>query len=475
MKISVVLVALLLLGQTAGAGTWTREDFAQGFALEFRPTGAVHSLLLPEKIYTTVVHPDLADLRVFNGAGNAVPHLLRIEQQEPPQIVRQDDVPFSPLYDPVPGGTVRQIETRIARGAEGAGKAPVAITQSIRDKKEVTRQLNGYLLDMSAITTTPFRLQLTISGASDFLTTVTLEGSDDLTGWSYINRETLARLNFHGHLIEKNADSLIQRGKRYIRLSWPAGEQNLIIDRIRAVSYSSVQPPVRNWTGLQPTLPEKQPAADRIVLEYDSKGFLPVDTIRVGLAEGNNLIQGVIKSRPDRAATWRFRGQGTFYRLQQEGVALGNDTISVPMTTDRYWQLEIATEGGAFPRDLLPQLKLGWRPHKLYFLDQGEGPFILAFGNGRMGSASGSPENGLKDLLQDITRQKTSIQTALIGKEIALGGQQMLIALPPPPPWRKWLLWGVLISGVMLIGGMAYSLYCQMRSARGSDKADKGA
>jgi len=95
MKISVVLVALLLLGQTAGAGTWTREDFAQGFDLEFRPTGAVHSLLLPEKIYTTVVHPDLADLRVFNGAGNAVPHLLRIEQQEPPQIVRQDDVPFS--------------------------------------------------------------------------------------------------------------------------------------------------------------------------------------------------------------------------------------------------------------------------------------------------------------------------------------------------------------------------------------------
>ncbi|RJX27367.1 MAG: DUF3999 domain-containing protein [Desulfurivibrio sp.] len=473
MRISVVLIILLLLGQTAGA--LTREDFAAGFALQFQPAGAVHGLLLPEKIYTTVVHADLADVRVFNGDGNVVPHLLRIEQQEPPQIVRQDDVPFSPLYDPVPGGTVRQIETRIARGAEGAGKAPVAITQSIRDKKEATRQLSGYLLDMSAITVDPFRLQFKVGGESDFLATVTLEGSDDLTDWSYINRETLARLNYQGHRLEKNAEILIRGGKRYIRLSWPAGTQSLRIDGIRAVSYSSVQPPVRNWTALPPVLPEKQLAAGRIVLEYDSKGFLQVDTIRVGLAGGNNLIQGVIKSRPDREAGWRIRGQGTFYRLQQQGVALRHDTLSVPMTTDRYWQLEIAAEDGAFSRDVLPQLELGWRPHTLYFLDQGEGPYILAFGNGRMGSVSGSPENGLKDLLQDIAQQKTIIQTALIGKEITLGGPQMLIALPPPPPWKKWLLWGVLISGVLLIGGMAYSLYCQMRSARVADKADKGA
>ncbi|MBU0910215.1 MAG: DUF3999 domain-containing protein [Proteobacteria bacterium] len=84
-----------------------------------------------------------------------------------------------------------------------------------------------------------------------------------------------------------------------------------------------------------------------------------------------------------------------------------------------------------------------------------------------------SSGNGLKDLLQDIANQKTIIQPALIGNEIELGGLDRLIALPPSPPWKKWLLWGVLISGVMLIGGMAYSLYCQMRSAKHPDGADK--
>lgn len=473
MRISGLLIILLLLGQTAFAGALAREDFAAGFALQFQPAGAVHGLLLPEKIYTTVVHADLADIRVFNGAGNVVPHLLRLEQAEPAQIVREEEVPFSPLHDLVPDQTVRRIETQISRGAEGTGKGPpVAITQSIRDKREMTRQLNGYLLDMSAITVAPFRLRFTVGGEGDFMATVTLEGSDDLTNWTFLSRETLARFNYQGHRLEKNADSLIQGKKKYIRLSWPAGEQGLHIDGIRAVSSIDARPPVRNWTALPAVLPEKQ-ATERIVLEYDSKGFLPVDTIRVGLAGSNNLIQGVIKSRPDREAGWRIRGQGTFYRLQQQGVALRHDTLSVPMTTDRYWQLEIAAEDGAFSRDVLPQLELGWQPHKLYFLDQGAGPYILAFGSGRLAPSGRTPQNGLQKLLADIDQQKTGIQTALLGNEMALGGPAMLIALPPPPPWKKWLLWGVLISGVLLIGGMSCSLYRQMRSARNSGQAGK--
>lgn len=474
MKRAGVLIILLLLGHTVFAWALTREDFAAGFTLQFQPTGAVHGLLLPEKIYATVVHADLADVRVFNGAGNVVPHLLRLEQAEPARIVREEDVPFSPLHDLVPDKTVRRIETQISRGTQGTGKGPpVAITQSIRDKQETSRQLNGYLLDMAAISATPFRLRFTMAGESDFMATVTLEGSDDLTNWTFLTRETLARLNYQGHRLEKNAESLIRGEKRYIRLSWPAGAQSLRIDRIQAVSYSSVQPPVRNWTALPPVLPEKQPAAERIVLEYDSKGFLPVDTIRIGLTGSNNLIQGVIKSRPDREAGWRIRGQGPFYRLQQQGVALRHDTISVAMTTDRYWQLEIAAEAGAFSRDALPQLELGWQPHKLYFLDQGAGPYILAFGNGRLTPAGRGTDNGLHKLLKDIDQQKTGFQTALLGNEIALGGPAMLIALPPPPPWEKWLLWGVLISGVLLIGGMSCSLYRQMRSARNSYQAGK--
>jgi len=476
MKISVFLVILLLLGQTAVAGSWGREDFAGGFELQLGATGAIYSLLLPEKIYTTVVHPDLADIRVFNGKGNVVPYLFKLEQAEPPQIIREQNLPFSPLYDFVPTGTVRQIETQISTDISGVGKESVGVRRTmIREKMEKTQKLNGYLLETSDITTIPFRLQFAVSGESDFMTTMTLEDSDDLTNWTFINRETLARLNYNGHLIEKNADSLIHRKKKYIRLSWPASEKNIIFDKIRAISYSWVQQPVSNWTRLNSTLPKKQTSANLIVLEFDSNGFMPVDTIRVGFSGHNNLIQGVIKSRAGLKETWRFRGQGTFYRLQNEDVALRNDTISLPMTTDRYWRLKISAEGGEFTSDSLPYLELGWHPHKLYFLDQGGGPYILAFGNGRMESAARSTENGLNNLLKDIEKQQTIIQTALIRREIELGGPDMLIPLPPPPPWKKWFLWGVLISGVMMIGGMAYSLYCQMRSANASDRADKEA
>lgn len=472
MKLSVLLGILLLLGQPLSAGALTRGDFAYGFELQMQEQGAIFQLPLPEKIYTTVVQPDLADIRVFNGAGSSVPHLLKLEQEEPSQVVREEDLPFSPLYDFVPTGTVRSVETHIAKGVEGVGKGAgsIDVNRTIRQHKEEVRQLTGYLVDTSGVDSIPFRLHYTIGGENDFMTTVTLEGSDDLTNWSFISRETLARLHYHGHLIEKNGNSPIQGKKKYIRVSWPVDGKTMVLEKIRAISNSSTLPPVRNWTTLTPTLPEKQPADNTIVLEFDSKGRLPVDTIRVGFSGGNHLFQGVLKSRPDRKEEWRFRGQGIFYRLQEHDALLQNDTISLSATTDRYWQLEIVTEGGTPSRDGLPRLELGWRPHTLYFLNQGGGPYTLSFGSGRLQSAVRNSENGLADLLQQVAKQQRTIQAAHLGREIELGGPDMLIPLPPPPPWKKWLLWGMLIGGVMLIGVMAYSLHRQIKSTGASAK-----
>ncbi|MFH1215023.1 MAG: DUF3999 family protein [Pseudomonadota bacterium] len=470
MKFAIIL-AIFLLSQPVSAGTLSSEDFVNGFELQLQGRGAIHRLPLPEKIYTTVVQPDIADIRVFNGEGNPVPHLLKREQVESPQIVREQDLPFSPLYDIVPTGTIHSIETQIKEGAEGAGTGvrSVDISRTVREKKEEDRQMNGYLLETADIATVPFRLQFTVNGESGFMTTMILEDSNDLVNWSFVSRETLARLDYHGHIIEKNGEELIDRKKKYIRISWPASEEKIIFDRIRAVSYSRQDSPDRNWTRLNPQLSGNQTSDGLIVVEFDSNGFLPIDTIRVGLSGGNNLIRAVLKSRAESADPWRLRGQGTFYKLQNEGLEVRNDIISLPLTTDRYWRLEIPAEGKDLSPDLLPYLELGWQPQMLYFLSQGDEPYILAFGSGRMASATRNSENGLdENVLKDIEKQQVIIQEARIGREIELGGPDMLIPLPPPPPWKKWLLWGIMIGGVMMIGAMAYSLYRQMRSSNTS-------
>ena len=55
----------------------TSSDFAGGYYLEVDKKSAVYSIELPEDVYHTVKSADLRDVRVFNGAGEVVPHEFR--------------------------------------------------------------------------------------------------------------------------------------------------------------------------------------------------------------------------------------------------------------------------------------------------------------------------------------------------------------------------------------------------------------
>jgi hypothetical protein len=50
------------------------HEFAQGLELEVPANEPVVELALPAQVYGWVTRSDLGDLRVFNGAGQAVPH-----------------------------------------------------------------------------------------------------------------------------------------------------------------------------------------------------------------------------------------------------------------------------------------------------------------------------------------------------------------------------------------------------------------
>jgi hypothetical protein len=47
---------------------------------------------------------------------------------------------------------------------------------------------------------------------------------------------------------------------------------------------------------------------------------------------------------------------------------------------------------------------------------------------------------------------------ASLGAPKASAGDAALHAPPPPLPWRRWLLWGVLVAGAALIAALSLSL-----------------
>ena len=110
----------------------------------------------------------------------------------------------------------------------------------------------------------------------------------------------------------------------------------------------------------------------------------------------------------------------------------------------------------------VPTLQLGWSPSELIFLGRGAQPFLLAFGSGRL---AGLDKNNDDMIFQAMRTESGNRITsgARLGKRITLGGD---LALQPPAsarPWKKWLLWTVLVLGVCLLAVMARNLIGEMK------------
>jgi hypothetical protein len=195
--------------------------------------------------------------------------------------------------------------------------------------------------------------------------------------------------------------------------------------------------------------------------EYDSGAHLPADRLRLRFAEKNTLLSVALFSRNDPQSPWRYLQKGIFYDLEFTHTTLLQDTLTLKQTSDRYWRLEIAKETLGDPQTI-PTVALGWLPHELLFVARGQGPFMLAYGSARLDEKerADTVANPLAQIM--ATDKHLDLKEATLQPKTTLGGPDLLTPAPPPLPWRKWLLWGVLLLGVGFIARMAYSLVKSM-------------
>ena len=76
---------LLLTGclPSVGLADLTLNDFAYGIRVDVPADAAVAATSLPRQVYESATRKDLGDMRVFNGAGEPVPHMIRFTQSRP--------------------------------------------------------------------------------------------------------------------------------------------------------------------------------------------------------------------------------------------------------------------------------------------------------------------------------------------------------------------------------------------------------
>jgi hypothetical protein len=449
------LLALLLAGGAGGvsAASLKMDDFAYGMPLQMDGDGAIYSLPMPAEVYRRTLRADLGDMRVFNGQGEVVPHMLQREPRQQSLAARQMEGKLYPL--PTSESQPDNEELHIAIGKDGTlidfygGRLPLQGAGSGE----------YYLLDASEADAVVERLYLRWDAlAEPLLTQVTVHGSDDLNHWQLlVDKSTIAELNHQGLQLEQHYLALPVRRMKYYRIHWQPGSKGIALRSVELW----LRPVHTPLPGEMQTVLSRGEADRDGSYYFTLGGHFPVTGVRLQMPQRNTAVRATLYSRADKALPWQRRYQGLLYDLEREGQRLRSEPVSLPSLSHSLWRLEVPPSGGGLGRGL-PQLELEWHPQRLLFVARGEMPYTLAFGR-QLTEGDGATIDPLLLRIDADEAEAGFIKSARAGQWFELGGKARLQAAPPPLPWKKWLLWVVLLSGVLVLALMVRSLYRQMR------------
>jgi hypothetical protein len=445
------LLLLIAAATPACAGELPQlHDFARMIPLELSGTGALHELPLPEEVYTGSARRDLGDLALFNGAGEIVPFAL-IAPSTPRAEITGHDLPLFPLTNGTTqgaGGIALQVRTDRHGAIVTLDSAP-----GTASKNPVTR----YVVDASGLDQPVAGFDVKLApGGSGYVGTIRVDVGDDLKQWREHATGAVATLVADGsHLTRNRVEFPAVRARYFLLIIGP--EQGA--PRVTAVTARLSSPPAtqRRDTERHAMTPFKGNDGDFLV---KTGGQMPVDRLRLIFPDENSMAGVIFLSRPDDKSPWIERGCATFYRLRRDATVVESGPLEITPTTDREWLIRIRHPGTALG-GRLPQLEIGWQPHRLVFAARGEPPFRLAYGSARTGNDT-LCDNTLAAGLGTWERHQIKPQPVRAGTSVEAGGKRALRQRIPATTWHRALLWGALLLGVLLLVRMAWRLTKEM-------------
>ncbi len=459
MKATSAMLLTLLCGAAAAAEQQlTPNDF--GYARDFQTTAAsaLYEAVLPETVYARLTRADFGDLRVFNAAGEILPHALR---QLAAEVDKQEysSVPYFPVYAEA-GASLAGISLTLRQ--DDSGNVLNVETKAASGEQ---RRLVAYLIDARALKRPARSLRVAWNNApSDFVSTYRVDASDDLQHWRSLGSATLAELNFNGQTLNRRDIDIAATETKFLRLSWDDIEALPTLTAVELELQGRVRETARS---ILPLTHVDSPNADEY--RYRMVGNAPVQRAHVTLNTDNALAQINVFSRNNDKEPWQPRGHGVAYRLERQGSTLTSPPIELTgQAPAREWLLRVSPEHALGAT--VPTIELGFVPHRVTFVARGAGPYLLAYGAREVDA----PRASLDTALSSLDSSQRDAQPVALSEERVLGGDAR-IAEPglAARTWKSWVLWSVLILGVALLVWMALRLAREMKSGR--DNADSPA
>ena len=481
----------------AMAAAWWGAAGAQPAAtapIALQGSGPYYRLALPLGIYGLAARGDLRDIRVRNANGDAVPYAWLRDEAAAPRFSSKE-VPIFAL--PASAGHASDDASPSFR-VRPDGSLALA-------RKPARRQAGAaqWLIDASQLKGGLLQARFDVAPDARGLFAFRLEASDDLRHWRPVGgEEQLVRLAHGGQAIERLAVELGGVHARFLRLRWSDPHNGAPLTGVAIDSVQEAEPAAPpQWSG---ALGPERCGADHC--DYPLPRGLPVESLRIDLADVDTLAQvgisGLLAATPTVPADPAPAPRNPLYALrhrQRPPVAPTGSAGEVPLLDTvvyrlaqtggearspvlaldgaRYTHLRLRTAGpvsllGAAP----PSIAVGATPRTLVFLAQGAAPYSLAWNaapekNAVQGGPSGAAL-ALATLLPGYSANKPVVadeatvvlpQPPVAAVDAAVAAAAQLPVPTQPDPARKWWLWGALGIGLLLLAGMAWSLFASLR------------
>lgn len=432
-------------------------DYAYSAPIAVSAATPFHRVELPATVYRVLTHANLRDLRVFNAAGEVVPHAIEPRPTARVEMAATIDVPLFAL--PKTAGDTGSLSVQVEKRGDGT------IVSVTRDAPATTPDApNAYLLDASRLERRVGALELVPADASaQFIGRMRVEASDDLEHWRTLaGNAPLLVTHADGQTLSRLRIEWPATAAKYWRASWigELSEQRAVrFARAALEPAASTQEPARIWQRVEPL----RDGGRESEYAYELPVGAPIDRLRLHLPQSNSVVPLTLLTRSRGDDPWRTIGNHTVYRLQRDGIEFANPDIALsPM---RELLLRIDNRGGGLGSGA-PMLEIGWAPHTLVFAARGAGPYRLVYGSAQA-KAAAYPIQSLVPDYGDGSSEAVSklIGTAALGDATTAGGEARL---RPQVDLKHWTLWGVLLAAVLVLGAMAYRLWQQM-GTRGPD------
>ena len=468
----ILLLAGLIANLANAQPALLPEQFAQRSTIHISEKAPYQQVILPVTVYQGLLSADLGDLRVFNGQGEVLPYAILRRETAAASSRTEQSVPFFPLLTPArKAGGMADVTVTVRQGTDGA---LVTVHQS--DRVPAAAELvRGVVVDASQLKGSIRSLRLIGTASAIPFHTYTIESSQDLHHWRMLKHDAqLVRLEHDGQRIERDGAEWDSPADRYLRLLWADPQRAPAISAVLLAGIETRHDePAHVWSG------EIVPGnVKHGSVEYVLPGQMPLERLRINLQQINSLApftvqQPVIRRsrhRPGDEMVWESLAQNVAYRLESPQGEIRSPDLALHGSVAKRLRLVLDQRGGGLG-EMPPTLQIGFVPHTLVFLARGQGPFQLVWG--RNGMQRGDLPLAVLVPQKGDGSSLTAAVASLALPESSSPGRQA----PPvkfgekTEPTRPWVLWLILIGGLMLLGGMALALSRQLRQARQEGKS----